>query len=1088
MINLLVGKYGSGKSTHIFNCIKEDFENGIFSFLIVPEQYSVACERMIASKLPPKAQLSCEVLNFSRLANRVFREFGGLKYNYVTNSAKNLIMYIAVSQVKDRLKAYKIANGHEKSCITLFLQAIYELKSYNISMDTINKVKDHKNTSEHLRNKLEDITAVWSAYENLLNDRFSDPLNDMQTLAQKLEGMKYFKDCNVYIDSFYGFTGAQYKILSYIIRDAKNVTLAFDCPTDIKSANMQYAKIVQSVKDIMKICNKQNKEFKIAEGFDKDYKHTSEDIKYICDNLWCFTADKKETCNDIKLVSCKDEFDECEYVAGAIRQLIEEGNQYSDIAIIARNSNTYRGILDYTLKKFNIPYFFSAPSDLLGMPVIKMVFTALTAISTYKPEDIIAYTKCGYSDIDELSISMLEEYMTRWDIYGSRFSEEKYWGANPDGFVLERTESQKNRLTTILKARKQIISMLSILEKPFSQGQTVKECAIAIHSFLEAHDIINKLEKEMAESSKEDAYIIAQVYKALWSSLDTLVDICGDFVITPSTFATLLHYALVDEEISTIPTGEDNVLIADASMVRASSIKHVFLIGANESVFPASIKDSSFFNDNDKDELIRLNSEINLSEKTEIRIMDELMFFSNSIAIASSSATICSLDSGIMGEKKQPSVAFTRIRDLFEGLEVDFPSNNVIDKIYTIENATEYYNMADDKLKKVIANSLGSDKDKIKAGSFTNDRQIISDNMLKAIYNSDEIKLTQSAIEKFQSCHLSYYANYLLKLRSNRKFDFSSIEIGNLFHYVFEHITTHIRDLNRDYKGLTDEYVSKRVSELVSNYINMICMGAFQTNKLKHLFGKMEKNLQILTKKIVDEFKQSSFIPKFFELNFDGDGIDTPLPLEIPISDGTRAILHGKPDRVDIYNDGKNTYVRIVDYKTGKKEFNMADFENGTMLQLFIYLFALCEMKDCKFKSELLNGSEKILPAGAYYLPLKVGKAVIDSDLLSDPLDASNKCLEEVKNNAFPNGRFLKDENLHNLQDRDGLYLPSFKSSKSYISKEEFDNLLDKMKTVVNNVVCSMKSGDASAIPLEDDAFFSTCDFCENKAFCRRRK
>ena len=84
MIKLLFGDVGTGKSTYILDLIKSDYQNGVRSFLIVPEQETVLRERQIASLLPSRAQLYCDATNFTRLANSVFRACGGLKTNYVS--------------------------------------------------------------------------------------------------------------------------------------------------------------------------------------------------------------------------------------------------------------------------------------------------------------------------------------------------------------------------------------------------------------------------------------------------------------------------------------------------------------------------------------------------------------------------------------------------------------------------------------------------------------------------------------------------------------------------------------------------------------------------------------------------------------------------------------------------------------------------------------------------------------------------------------------------------------------------------------------------------------------------------------------
>lgn len=1088
MVNLLYGDYGSGKSTYIIERIKEDYQKGVPSFLIVPEQETVVAERQIASLLDPQAQLFCEVTNFTRLANRVFRDFGGLKYNYISKSAKSLVMYRAICECRPILKDCKIEEGHEKSCIASFLQAINELKTYAVTISDLEaallQIEDR-----HLRNKLENIINVWAVYERIIKDRYDDPLDDAMMLVKKLDEHKYFTGCNVYIDSFYGFTQSQFEIIYRILNDASNVTIAFDCPKGAKRGQMQYAKISESVYRIKELLLDTDDYEPREIAFNEDKKHVGKDLAYLFKNIWDFKAKGKKSEGDVSLALCPDEFSECEVVASRIKELIFAGNKYSDIAIIARDLSGYRGILDFTLKKYDIPYFFSAPSDLMGKPVIKMIFNALSAVTTFRAEDIMSYVKCGYLDIDRESEALFEEYIYRWGIYGKRFLDDDYWTASPEGYVADN-EASKKKLEKILNVRASIISKLEILARAADKNATVRDWAEAIFKFLEAHNVVARLEEEKKSAEKADAYIIVQMWEALLSSLDTIVDVCGDNFADSQMFAYLLRYALVDAELSTIPTGEDNVLVAEASMVRAKGVKYVFVIGVNEGSFPASVSDDSFFNDKDKSTLKSIKGlTINLSENSSMRADDEYMFFRQSLAIASHGAMISALTGTISGGKSQPSFAFTRIKELLEGVKLkNAVYDKEIDRIYTPTMAREMLGTEDKSLEVAIENTLGTRKaDK----SFSNDREIISEDSVKGYYG-DKIVLSQTGITTFLDCRFNYVCKYMLRLRSNKKFSFGSMEIGTLFHHVFEYVLTQLNENERDFPK-TDDELNRLVKKLTDDYVNDICGGKRISNKLIHLFGRMKTNLYTITKKIVEEYRQGQFKPEYFELSFSGDGVDAPPPLEITLDDGTRVLLKGSADRVDVYRDKENTYVRVIDYKTGSKTFSMALFTEGVQLQLFIYLFGLCEMKDCEFKKKLLDGRESILPAGAYYLPLNIDKLKADKEasIGNDEFEA-----ELLKKNAVPSGRFLDIESVVLAQDKngDGTYLPNYiqdkgkKKSSSYISLDDFHQMYETLYERVASIATSMKNGDVAALPREDSAFRSTCDYCEFQALCRRRK
>ncbi len=1095
MINFLFGDCGSGKSTYIINEIKKDCENGKKVFLIVPEQQGVISEEALAESLSSSYQLQYEVLNFTRLANKVFRKHGGLKYNYVTKSAKSLIMYRAICECRESLADCSIEPGHEKSYVNIYSQAISELKAYGTSHEELGKKieginSSDKETSKQLKNKLNNVYVVWSSYEKILKESFSnDPLDDSIELVRKLKelrekGKNYFKGRNVYIDSFYSFTQSQLNIIKEIVLGADNVTFAFDCPAETPIGATQYAKIVESYKKIEELCRKVGTPEK--KSFEDDYTHKDNpDLLHLYKNIWNFNAEKKKCGGNVVLAKCNDEFEECELVATKIREKIEKGASFSDIAVIARNPSSYRGILDYTLDKYNIPHFFSAPSDLLGKPVVKMIFTALSAITSYKQDDIMSYIKCGYVGLEPDVEADLEAYVYRWGLQGRKcwtgLDRDDYWCANPDGYKIEFSEEQGERLKRIIKARNCVTDKLSILEEVFKKKSTIRECAEAVYNFLEAHNTLEKLEEEKKNSKRKLALEIVQVWKSLLSALDTLVDVCGDISVNPLTFSSLLQYAFIDADIGTIPTAVDTVLIADASTVRTKNHKHVFVIGVNEGVFPATVSDSSFFNDTEKTTLE--THEIYLAEKTDTRVDDELMFFRQGISIASETIMISCLTASIDGDKRAPSIAYSRVNDLFSNVLEIVPSVelDVLSKIYTEETASGLLGQADNELREAILRELKLNK---AMSGFTNDKLSVDEKTVKRLIGN-KLKLTQSAIEKFQNCHFSYYCSKFLKIRSNKRFYFDSSKIGDMFHAIFEITLTKLQQKGKkNVAKMSNEKLDKLVKKIANDYIDAICSGIVKTQKTSHLFERMRVNLLVIVRHLVEEFLHSDFEAKFFELSFDGNGIDSPTPMKLELNDGTPVILHGVADRIDVYRNDKTTYVRIVDYKTGKKEFSMSKFEEGTQLQLFIYLFALCELKDCKFKETLLDGREELMPAGAYYLPLNIGKITEKKDLssVSDDVEKAD-FLSLVK----PSGRVLDNSEIRLAQDSSVEKKFSPESKDSYISEDTFEEMRMEMKRIISSIGTTMLSGDASVSDDYND-FSSPCKYCEMKPFCRRRQ
>lgn len=1085
MINILLGPSGHGKSTYIMNMIKNGCEKGRRSFLIVPEQQTVISERKLASLLPPSACLCAEVVNFTRLANEVFRKVGGLKYNYIDKSGKNLIMYRAVCEVRNLLTEYKIQKGHEKGCVALFLDAIGELKSYDVGTESLEEAAG-KIEGGRLKARINDIILVYSTYEKILGERYSDPYDDIMILSKKLDEYRYFDGTDVYIDSFYGFTKAQENVLYKIVSQAQNVTFAFDCPTD--DCGIQYEKISQTAKSIEKMCRTFGKSVE-KKAFPTDFKHTGEPLRYLCKNIWNFSAAQFSYSDGIEIVEAENEFDECDITASKIEALIHSGAKYSDIAIISRNPDTYRGIIDVSLKKYDIPYYISARSDFTSKPVIKMIFSSLSAIQNYRTEDIISYLKCGYTDIDDNAVCEIEDYIYRWNIYGKKFQNDDFWSSNPDGYDADPSITQIEKLAHINDTRDYIISKFSILECAFSGSCTVKDGAKAVFDFLCAHKTKEKLESEIKILSAEEALETSQIWNLLISSLDTLVTVMGDSEVNAETFLTLLRYTFDGKTVGTIPTGDDTVTIGDASVIRTDRIKHAFILGANESVFPANVEDDGFFSDDDKISLENVG--IILSSRNDLRSSDELMFFANALSLPSDSVCISYISADITGSAKQPSSGIKRITDLFGNIKIIKSSTfGIADRIYTKESAKEYLScLQDESVKEGIFRAIGETIDACEG--FSNESLSISKGFARQLF-SNNLSLTQSKIETFLDCKLNYYCKHVLNLKASNRYSISSKEVGTFTHKVFEEFLKEARDKNLDFSSLDDKKIEEIADRIICEYLKALYRRGYKTNRLKHMFERLRSRLIVYLKDITREFAQSDFSPEFFELSFAGDSDNAPIPLQFKIGETASATIGGIADRVDILRKDGVTYVRVVDYKSKSKKISLDEIANGREFQMLIYLFTLCKMSDCSFRKKLLDDSEKLCPAGVLYYPMNINSARANTEAGISSAEKAEEVQERaIANIVEKNGIFLDNESILRAQDKElnGEFIPKYpsKSKDVFISLEKFDELYASMEKMIEDIGAEIFSGDASAIP-DKKAKHSPCDYCDNRAVCRRRQ
>ena len=1080
MITLLYGDFGTGKTAHIMDMIKHDCKSGTRSFWLVPEQKAVITERNIAKHLPPSAQLYTEVLNFTRLCDKVFRQYGGLKYNYISKSAKRLVMYRTLCEIGEALKVYRTKKGKESGSVSLFLDAVGELKSYLVDADSLRTVIA-KVQSPLLKDRIDDLVSVYSRYQSILSSSFSDPYDDMAMLEKKLSEHAFFENTNVYISSFNGFTGAQRRVLYQILSQAKNVTVSIDMPLGCTD-KIQYAKLSETSRSIEKMCAKIGKSIKRV-GFDIDLLHTKPALSYLSRSLWSFGAQPSEDSDGITLARPRDEFDECELVASEIKRLVMDGARYSDIAVIMRKTDTYRGIIDYALEKQGIPYYMSAHSDIRSKPLVKMIYSVINASFSFSARDICSYIRCGYSDISDSEANELEDYMYRWGIYGAKFENDDYFSANPDGYVTEPTTEQMERLTRINDTRSRVYGQICIIKNAFNTAKTTKDVCYAIYSLMQRLDVKGKLESEIKSAKRDEAMELSQLYNAVIGALDEIAELLPNMPINQQSFTDALSYVLDEVKLGSIPTGEDNVTVAEALTLRAESIKYAFVLGACEGEFPATVTQGSYFSDSDKIEL-EANG-IELSARSDIRADDELFSFKNAIAIASTGLYVLCPMASIKGEIKSPSVAYTRIKALFP-TAAELADSEPTERIYSEASARERLGSGGECAQAI--RELLSDGSEWEGG-FSNENDKITKASARQIFG-DELRLSQSRISTFVGCHFRYYCSYLLGLKGADKISFGARESGVLSHAVFELLLKKLRDESRDAASLDREEINTEVKRITDEYISSLCMGA-PSGKLEHLFSRLRDNISVYVQEMARELAQSDFVPEYFELPFSGrqGGV---APLSFKVEGDATITLSGVVDRVDVLRQNDTAYIKVIDYKSGEKKFSFTDFNAGLELQLLIYLFALCKMDEGKFKRELLGGASRICPAGVMYFPMKIGKATVKGAYDIDSDEAREAEEKEVASLVKRSGIFLDDEDVLLAQDKEksGKYVPkrTKDNSEYFVSEQGFEELYTRLESTLGRIGREMLDGNAQAKPLELKGHSVACEYCEHKPMCRRRE
>ena len=399
MVHFIYGPSGFGKTHTLFKYLEADVKNGKRAFFIVPEQESVAVERQIVSSFPASAQLDVEVLNFSRLCNRIFRTYGGLSYNSATKPQKALIMWNTIRELSAQLEEYRETDVNDFSLTQKMLSATQELKAYSVSPDKLEKSTEKVDKSSSLYGKLRDISLIYSAYTSQLSEYFSDNQDDISKTLEILKNNNFFANSNVYLDSFAGFTKQEFDLIFKMgeLCDELYITLPLPSPND---NSIHLDSLRQTATRLKKNLDKSDYD---ETYLTENHRTSNAELQYLQNNIWNFEARpfEAESTGALKSILCETPYSEADIIAGEICREVQNGTRYNEIAIILRDVEKYRGILDVALEKYGIPFFMSEKTDLMTKVLAKYIFSALKIKeSNWRGSNVIAHLKSGFCDVD----------------------------------------------------------------------------------------------------------------------------------------------------------------------------------------------------------------------------------------------------------------------------------------------------------------------------------------------------------------------------------------------------------------------------------------------------------------------------------------------------------------------------------------------------------------------------------------------------------------------------------------------------------------------------------------------------------------
>ena len=574
-LKIIYGKSGSGKSTYLFNYIKNIISNPQKIYIITPEQFSYTSERKLLESTNGAA-INAEVLTFSRMAHRVITETGNNLKN-IEPFGRSMLIYDILDNKKKELKFL----GKNMQNVEVIDKTITEFKKHNITETNLGKAIDNLE-DEYLKIKLKDVENIYNAYEEKIKEKFLDENDVLSILAENIKNTDMFNDAVFLIDEFAGFTPQEYRIIEELMKISKEiiVTITTDSLVDNKlseDTDIFYSNKI-AINKLIEIANRNNVEIEKPIFLENTYRFKNEELKVLEENIYDNFYKKYEKENkNIKLFLASNPYSEVEHVASQIiEEVRENGYRYRDIGVITKNIETYSSLIKVIFAKYDIPVYIDEKKDLSQNILIKYIISVLDVFSkNWSYDSVIAYAKTLFCDIEEEDIYVLENYCKKWGIKYSKWYKED-WNFG---------EEDKEKLKKINETRRKIVEPLLEFKENCIKDQSAKNITSAIYEFLIRQNIDKKLEAKAKEVEKENADIVSE-YEASFNIvikiLDEIVKVFGDERLTFDKYASLLKISFTENGLGKIPAGLDQVTVGDVDRSRSHKVKVIFIIGVND--------------------------------------------------------------------------------------------------------------------------------------------------------------------------------------------------------------------------------------------------------------------------------------------------------------------------------------------------------------------------------------------------------------------------------------------------------------------------------------------------------------------------
>ena len=1073
MLRLIIGRAGSGKTAAVIAEIARSVAEGRGgSLLIVPEQYSHEAERELCERCGDRLSLYAEVFSFTGLARRVLQQQGGLAVPWLDKGGRLLCMALALDRIGSRLRLYGAA-ARRVELQSALLAAVDECKSASITAEQL--LAASMQTEGELADKLADLALVLESYDAVVASGHADPTDRLDLLAEKLPRSGIGPDNRVYLDGFIDFTRQEQSVIRALLATGAELTVCFtlddpDSDDEVFALSRLAARRLCAMAGELG-CAVQTERVELRGEKDGA-------LAFFNDRLFSYSAARWDgRAENIRLFAPGGLTAECELAAARAIALVRDGGcRWRDIAVAVRGFEEYRRALESVFAQYGVPLFTARKSSLLSKSIPALIAAAYDIVcGGWDVDDVASYMRSSLTGLDAEECDELENYVYKWQLRAAAWERSADWRQHPDGYGGVFDEQAEARLARINALRRRLAEPLQRFARSAKAAHTAASQAQALSDLLMELELPRRLEERAAVLTAAGRDALAAESAQLWEitvgALEQCAAVLGDSAMEMEEFGRLFTTMLARYDVGTIPLSLDAVSAGDFDRMRRRNIRHLIVLGASDERLPAAEESAGVFSADERSRLLEMD--IDLGGAGDNELWREFTLIYNCLSLPSESLCLSYPLLGGDGAPQRPSFVLNRAKSLFS-LPIETPDMTELRascRAGALSLAADPDR--DGRTKAAAAYFAAEEPERLAALSRAAARRRgrLSAAAVRALYGRT-LRLSASRIEKFAQCRYSYFCQYGLKAKPYEPAVFRPSEIGTFFHAVFESAAREAA-ARGGFAAVSDDELRAVVDEAIERYVQNELGGfAEKSERFRHLFNRLRGEVWQIVLDMAEELRRSDFQPLDFELNFADADVMPPVLL----GEGEeRMQLIGVADRVDGYvHDGK-LYLRVVDYKTGKKSFSLGDVWYGMGLQMLLYLFALSEDGAARYGRE-------VVPAGVMYIPARSAMADVDAE--DDAAAIEKKLRGELRRSGLVRSepRELLDAWEHG---DDKLYIPvktrrgGQLSEDSLATGERMGLLYRHIRRTLARMSAELRGGAIEANPCQIGAGRLSCETCD---------